>query len=229
MLENHISRVEYDNPKMYRWKSWEPNTPFAPSWDIPIYVDQCGKDIASSLAGIISKTDICKHRDRWQSYNIFNWDYITFAYLCDRIYQVYEEYMNELDYTPLSKDKLWIRGWGTVLEQDQKIEYHSHAFHENTYLSGNLSLSDLDTTTDYFFPNLSWYYGFWKVKNSSGKMTLFPSWVEHQVEPNTTGKVRFSLAFDMFTEHSLEYVSKNRNENSVSQNIILLSKRMDMI
>ena len=42
-MENHPTRVHYDNPKMYNWKSWEPNTPFAPSWDIPIYVDTEGK------------------------------------------------------------------------------------------------------------------------------------------------------------------------------------------
>ena len=228
-MENHPSRVQYDNPKMYHWKSWEPKTPFAPSWDIPIYMDYCDKDITSSLVSIIEKTDICKHRDRWQTYNIFNWDYLTLKYLRDKIYEVYLEYMGELGHTPLPMDKIWIRGWGTVVDQYEDIPHHSHAFHENTYLSGNLSLSDLDTTTDYFFPYLSWYFGYWKVKNSPGKMTLFPSWLEHEVASNSTGQVRFSLAFDMFTEHSLDYVSRNRNKNSVSQNIILLSKQMSAI
>ena len=38
-MENHPTRVHYDNPKMYRWKSWEGQTHFAPSFDVPVYVD----------------------------------------------------------------------------------------------------------------------------------------------------------------------------------------------
>ena len=229
MLENHPSRIKYDNPKMYHWKSWEPNTPFAPSWDIPIYVDTVGKRVTTDLVNLIDGTSACLDRTKWESYNIFSWDYMAIAYLSDRIYQIYDEYMTELDYDPLPRNKIWIRGWAVVLFENEQVDYHSHAFHENTYLSGNISLSNLNTTTDYYFPNLSWYDGFWKVKNDRGKMTLFPSWIEHQVDPNTTGKVRYSVAFDMFTEHTMNYISKNRNENSEFQKVILLSKRMDMI
>ena len=41
-MENHPTRVRYDNPKMYRWTSWDANTPFAPSFDVPVYIDECG-------------------------------------------------------------------------------------------------------------------------------------------------------------------------------------------
>ena len=60
-------------------------------------------------------------------------------------------------------------------------------------------------------------------------MTLFPSWLEHKVDPNTTGQVRFSLAFDMFTEHTINYVRNNRNDDSVLQKAIRLAKRMDHV
>ena len=149
--------------------------------------------------------------------------------LSDRIYQVYTDYMVELEEEPLPRDKLWIRGWGVTLNDDEGISHHSHAFHENTYLSGNISLSDLDTSTDYYFPYLGWYFDYWKVNNKSGNITLFPSWLEHKVDPNTTGQVRFSLAFDMFTEHTMNYISNNRNNSSVLQNIIRLAKRMDHV
>ena len=89
--------------------------------------------------------------------------------------------------------------------------------------------SDIGTTTDYYFPYLGWYFGYWKLLNVPGTLTLFPSWLEHKVDPNTTGKLRYSVAFDMFTEHTMNYISENRNESSELQNIILLSKRMDMI
>ena len=151
MLNEHPSRVKYDNEKMYRWKSWDGNTSFAPSWDISFYLDQLGDDITNDLRELISAQDICRDPDRlkWMKYNIFSWDANIIGVLSDRIYQLYSEYVNELDQTPLSKDKIWIRGWGLVLEEGHYLKHHSHAFHENTFLSGNISLSDLPTTTDY--------------------------------------------------------------------------------
>ena len=234
MIENHPSRVSYDDPRIYRWKSWDGNTPFAPSWDIPVFIDQCGDTITEDLLEIFSRDtarDIFKDPGRrtWVSYNMFSWDDFILGILCDRIYQVYQDYINLLEFPCLSKDKLWIRGWGVILDKNESVRHHSHAFHENTYLSGNISLSDLDTTTDYFFPYLAWYFGYWKVKNNPGSITLFPSWLEHKVDPNTTGQVRFSLGFDMFTEQAMDYISNNRNESSEDQKIILLSKRMDRV
>ena len=67
------------------------------------------------------------------------------------------------------------------------------------------------------------------VENTLGKIMLFPSWLEHRVKENTTGQVRVSLAFDMFTEHSIDYVSDNRNQSSALQKTLLLSKRMDHV
>ena len=92
--------------------------------------------------------------------------------------------MVELDLDPLSRDQLWIRGWGTTLENGKGIEHHSHAFHENTYLSGNICLSDLPTTTDYCFPYLAWYFNYWKVKNELGRITLFPSSNQYNLSSN---------------------------------------------
>ena len=221
-MENHPTRVHYDNPKMYRWKSWESQTPFAPSFDVPVYVDSIDVEGLEDL--LASKLPI-----EWTTYNIFDWDEDIIKNLADKIYWSYTEYINQLCYNIIPKDKLWIRGWGVRIDPNDYLNHHAHAFHENTYLSGNLSISNLDTTTDYFFPYLGWYFGYWKVKNVPGKMTLFPSWLEHKVDKNTTGQVRFSLGFDMFTEQSISYIRKNRNENSETQNILLLSKQFSVI
>ena len=221
-MENHPTRVYYDNPKMYRWKSWEAQTPFAPSFDVPVYVDSIDVEGLEDL--LASKLPI-----EWTTYNIFDWDEDIIKNLADKIYWSYMEYINELCYEVIPKDKLWIRGWGVRIDPDNYLNHHAHSFHENTYLSGNLSISNLDTTTDYFFPYLGWYFGYWKVKNVPGTMTLFPSWLEHKVDKNTTGQVRFSLGFDMFTEQSISYVRNNRNENSETQKILMLSKRMDHV
>ena len=221
-MENHPTRVYYDNPKMYRWKSWEAQTPFAPSFDVPVYIDSIDVEGLEDL--LASKLPI-----EWTTYNIFDWDQDIIKSLADKIYWSYTEYINQLCYDVIPKDKLWIRGWGVRIEPGDYLNHHAHAFHENTYLSCNLSVSDLNTTTDYFFPYLGWYFGYWKVNNVPGKMTLFPSWLEHKVDKNTTGQVRFSLGFDMFTEQSISYIRENRNENSETQNILLLSKQFSAI
>ena len=221
-MENHPTRVYYDNPKMYRWKSWEAQTPFAPSFDVPVYIDSIDVEGLEDL--LASKLPI-----EWTTYNIFDWDEDIIKNLVDKIYLSYTEYINELSYKVIPKDKLWIRGWGVRIDPDNYLNHHAHSFHENTYLSGNLSISNLETTTDYFFPYLGWYFGYWKVKNVPGKMTLFPSWLEHKVDKNTTGHMRFSLGFDMFTEHSISYIRNNRNDNSETQKILMLSKRMDHV
>ncbi len=221
-MENHPTRVHYDNPKMYRWKSWEGQTHFAPSFDVPVYVDSIDVEGLEDL--LASKLPI-----EWTTYNIFDWDEDIIKNLADKIYCSYTEYINQLCYNVIPKDKLWIRGWGVRIDPDDYLNHHAHSFHENTYLSGNLSISNLDTTTDYFFPYLGWYFGYWKVKNVPGKMTLFPSWLEHKVDKNTTGQVRFSLGFDMFTEQSISYIRENRNKNSETQNILLLSKQFSVI
>ena len=221
-MENHPTRVHYDNPKMYRWKSWEGQTHFAPSFDVPVYVDSINVEGLEDL--LASKLPI-----EWTTYNIFDWDEDIIKNLADKIYWSYTEYINQLCYKVIQKDKLWIRGWGVRIDPNDYLNHHAHSFHENTYLSGNLSISNLDTTTDYFFPYLGWYFGYWKVKNVPGKMTLFPSWLEHKVDKNTTGQVRFSLGFDMFTEQSISYIRENRNKNSETQNILLLSKQFSVI
>ena len=221
-MENHPTRVHYDNPKMYRWKSWDQQTPFAPSFDVPVYIDSIDVEGLEDL--LASKLPI-----EWTTYNIFDWDEDIIKSLADKIYWSYTEYINQLCYDVIPKDKLWIRGWGVRIEPGDYLNHHAHAFHENTYLSCNLSVSNLNTTTDYFFPYLGWYFGYWKVKNVPGKMTLFPSWLEHKVDKNTTGQVRFSLGFDIFTEQSISYIRENRNKNSETQNILLLSKQFSVI
>ena len=85
-MENHPTRVKYDNPNMYRWKSWDANTPFAPSFDIPVYIDDCGEGITRDLV------KMCEHykfsRDNWMKYNIFSHTDFVVGLLSDRIYQI---------------------------------------------------------------------------------------------------------------------------------------------
>ena len=209
---------------------------FAPNFDVSIYTDNCEKDLAKNIVDLIKENDVGMSSDvanslnttyqmQWSMYNIFSWENKEIKTLAEKIYSMYFLYMQTLNATPLEKNKLWIRGWAVVLSENESLGQHCHAFHENTYLSGNISLSDLDTTTDYWFPYLSLYFDYWRSKNTMGSMTLFPSWLEHKVDSNTTGTNRYSIGFDLFTEHSFNYIRENRNEGSEIQDVILLSKK----
>lgn len=236
LLDTHPSKIPSSNKNLNRWKSWRGNTMFAPQFDIPIYTDKYSEELSDNLVEVIEKREAGfelqkidstgkTYQRQWSNYNIFDWKNEEIKILADQVYDSYTTFIKGMNQEPLSKDKLWIRGWAVVLEEHQEIEFHSHSFHENTFLSGNLSLSDLDTTTDYWFPNLSLYFGWWKSQNKKGSLTLFPSWLEHKVDPNTTGELRFSVAFDMFTQHTIDYINENRIKDSENQNIILLAKR----
>ena len=228
-FEDHPARVKCNNPKMYWWRNWERKSPFAPSFDIPVYLDNYDTAFSTELAMVIDRKE-CQwdyKRFNWLSYNIFDWDNKVIKTLADKIYRTYLEYNNELGYPHIPKEHLWIRGWGIVMREGHFIRHHSHAFHENSYISGNLSLSEIGTTTDYYFPYLGWYFGYWKVKNTIGGLSMFPSWLEHKVDKVPTSeepKVRYTVAFDMFTPSSMDYARENRNESSEIQNSQLLSK-----
>ena len=209
------------------------------SFDIPVYLDQYDTTLSTELAISIDREECHwdSKRYNWLTYNLFDWNHIpAVKYLSEKIYRTYVEYNNELGNRYIPKDQLWIRGWGVVMTEGNSIGHHSHAFHENSYISGNLSLSQIGTTTDYYFPYLGWYFGYWKVTNTIGGLAMFPSWLEHKVDPITDvkldigpPKVRYTVAFDMFTPSSMEYARENRNENSETQNSQLLSKLMSEI
>ena len=150
-------------------------------------------------------------------------------YLAKLIYQTYSSYMTAMGEKPLARNKVWIRGWAVALEAGQKIDIHCHNITENAYLSGNVSLSNLGSTTDYWFPYLSTYFGWWKSVNTVGSMNMFPAWLEHRVDTHQSNTTRYSIAFDLFTEHTLDFISKNRNFSSVPQTGLLTAKTFESI
>jgi hypothetical protein len=50
---------------------------------------------------------------------------------------------------------------------------------------------------------------------------LFPSWVEHYVQP--VEEKRYSIGFDIFDFHTMEFVSNNKNSEDPEQKTILQS------
>ena len=72
--------------------------------------------------------------------------------------------------------------------------------HENAYISGNICLTENNTTTDYDIPYLGWV----TTENSKRRMTLFPSCLPHSVDKLKDGE-RYTIAFDLITEQGMDY------------------------
>lgn len=222
MIENILDyancKITSCHPNLHRWKNWEPNTPFAPIFDVPLWSSDIPLGIIYEIKNLIeiNSEKYTNYKDVWKSQNIFSWGGSTIEELKTSILFSYLKFMDALAIIP--ENNLWIRGWPVVLGKNEGIGLHSHSYHENTYLSGNIMVSENITTTDYAIPHLSTYYGFYKVENLQGKMTLFPSWVQHKVDPILDEK-RISIGFDIFTEKSLLYAKEN-SEDSTQESIL---------
>lgn len=223
-LDNANCKVKNTHQNLHRWKNWEPNTPFAPIFDVPIWVEDLNKIFVRSLIKEIEIKNPGSYKDTWRTYNIFDWDSEPVKFLKSSIIRVYSDYTDSLEFEKERIDDLWIRGWAVVLKPDEMIPMHCHSYHENTFLSGNVMLSDNETTTDYFIPHLSDYYGPWKCENKPARITMFPSWVLHRVLP--TDYYRVSIGFDLFSYHTLEYISNNRISGNEQQECILKSIKL---
>ena len=218
------------DPNLHRWKTWEPNTPFAPRVDVSLYSHRVQEDLPYQIISEIEDRKLGYYDgEEWKTYNVFSWTSPWVKQLSEAIWETYLRYTNSIEVETYDKDKVWIRGWVVKLDPGQGLKIHSHSLHENTFLSGNLSLSENNTTTDYWIPLFSLYHGMFRFENHPGSMVLFPSWLQHGVDENNSGKVRYSLAFDMFSEHTINYVRANRNKSEEIQNNILLSKRFSEI
>ena len=210
--------------KLHRWKTWNPNTPFAPTIDASIYLDSIEHSVANLLIDFIIENNLGSYEnDAWKKYNIFSFDNPLLLDLRNSIWKSYNDYCKSLGVEIYPRDFIFIRGWGLKLSQNENVKIHSHSLHENTFVSGNISLSDNNTTTDYWIPLFSLYHGMFECKNIPGTMALFPSWLQHGVNPNTSGKDRYSFAFDLFTKKSIDYVLETNTQDTDSGKPIVLS------
>ena len=228
MLTDSINKLVIKNVtcdgKLHRWKTWKPNTPFAPQIDVHLYHDSISLSLTDKLIELICLQNIGEYRNgAWEKYNIFSIKNNSIDELKNIIWDSYLDYCESIEVEPYDRDYILIRGWAVRLDDKDEVGMHSHSLHENTFISGNISLTDNKTTTDYWIPLFSLYHGFYECDNIPGKMTLFPSWVQHRVVPNNSGKRRYSLAFDLFTKQSIDYVIETNTQETDSGKIILLS------
>jgi len=195
-LEDCPGRRFGTSDKLYWWRSWEPRTRFAPLIDCPLWVDTIREE---AVQKILSRYSMFQGK-KWDEYNYFKDDPVSFMEI---LASIYSQYCAELK-TPLPEG-LYIRGWYNVLRPGEYLPVHHHSIHENTFLSGNLLLTDSKIPTEYTVPLYSTYGGNFKPPSKAGTITIFPSWVEHKVETNESDHVRISLAWDLYTWEGMMY------------------------
>ena len=202
-----------------RFISDPPETPFAPTWDFTLARMQTDIDVKSLAEVILSKekeiidtypgdmTFMPLDKEgintvaeesvtaRFKYFNVLKWDHPECKKLHQSIKKLHEQYFTGLiPDVPIPRMK--VRCWCNVMRKNEQIGKHNHSIHSLTYLSGNLCVSAIDTTTNYIPPYLEW--GDEVVfENVPGEITIFPQWMIHYTSKHLHDEPRISVAFDL--------------------------------
>ena len=187
-------------------------TPFAAQWDYLL----CEDDISDKLNfdNIINtilsneKTVIQQYEytDDWGTglgpnsmtsrsncYNLLKWPELAELKLAIR--QTHDKFLSELRLPP--EEVIYLQCWANVLRKGQNIKKHRHWGSPYAYLGGHICIRQNDTNTYYKHPYTDHDY---KSPNESGKITLFPNWIEHWTDTHTADQERITIAFDIITK-----------------------------
>ena len=193
--------------RKYYFKAPPGNNPYAPQMEVDIQEFRLPKDFCNRLQVELQKSlDL---ESPWTDYNLFaiNSPIINeFRSVIKKVLPYYKE-------RPWNKN-LWINGWVNYTKEDQYIEIHNHSIHENSYLSGTLSLTDMDDViTNFWIPIISYSKdgGPLSFPSLVGRMLIFPSFVPHEVTRVPTG-ARITTGFDLITDQAMTYFRKNSND-----------------
>ena len=219
-LMNEINYVHFFNEKL--------RSPFAPTWDYFIAEKllsniQCTRlknyllSKQQEVFAIKNNLDDCgtglgneTTTARSGSYNIFTWDQPDINILKKEIASMCNNYHERVTGKKISK--FGLAGWMNIMKKGDRIELHNHAFSNDSYLSGNFTVSSNDTKTVYNNP-FSQYTkekvlvkmvedgvndpSYYSSKNIDGKLTLFPSYIPHFTTEHKSDNNRITLAFDL--------------------------------
>ena len=216
---------------LHTFQSQDPETPFAPSWDYIIGCKQTDID-TSELAKVIldqEKKILEQYPDgsfeytnysdgstglgkdsltsRYSFYNLLEWDYPV----CKQLYENIRIFHNEYLYGTIGQKKkkyksldglLQIRCWANVMRKGDKIKKHSHSSHPWTYLSGHFCVQCENTSTNYYHTYTGNPY---RIENSIGQMTIFPTWVPHDTDKHEGDSERITIAFDIVCDNEKQF------------------------
>ena len=198
-------------------KSPPAQSPFAPTWVLPLGVEQFNdaqtlatiRDIVlareAQLKRQIPARPIAGIEDgltsRWHSFNIFAWNEPSMRLFHDFVGKSYRSYIGALG---IERKKCFVQGWANVVRTGEKFSPHCHDQLPHAYVSGNFTIACTETQTIYYPPYLYQDAPSPRmqvpIQNQPGMLTLFPSAVLHETSPHNGDSERITLAFDIFLQ-----------------------------
>jgi|TARA_B100000959_G_scaffold188435_1_gene197050 hypothetical protein len=217
-------------------KSMHPLTEFAPTWKIPLWFDTypdiekldiMRKWILDNEKKIIEEHKYKSEDDggtglgqdsltaQYKDFNLFKLtqDIQAFQNLFHWLQDSYKNFMHEHKSQPR---KCIMFCWANVLRKGQSISIHNHGAKHFSYLSGNLHFEKYNTKTMYHNPVDP--YNVYKIENTPGNLTFFPSYIYHQAEEYKEDKTRVSMAFDLFDSNFYKKFYKGDRSNGIEFN-----------
>ena len=115
----------------------------------------------------------------------------------EKIKQSILEYMQDIcDITKIDwHSRLFAHSWFNVMRSGQKIDFHSHGFHEDILYGFHITIATENTSTIYHNPFDT--KQIIEVPNHIGAITLFPNYISHQTTRYDGNDVRISIAGDI--------------------------------
>jgi len=93
-------------------------------------------------------------------------------------------------------EEIWAACWCTIMEAGEHLDSHVHNSTASGMISGNINIACEDSNTEYYLP---FDHNPFRVKNTPGTMTIFPSCVPHATTEHVGREKRISIAFDIQT------------------------------
>ena len=213
-------------PHLHRWNQPKGNNPFTPEFDISLWVDDLPEVLIDELMVqvLLHEDEGLYDNDRWEHYNIFQWEGFAVKELQEMILTSYEAFCNSLHIE--KEERIWVRGWVYPQKPEIKVKRrmnigrHQHAMHENAFLSGVLNLQDHFIGTDYDIP----YVGWTGIGSKKGRLTLAPSSLPHAVKALRYEDVdRYTIAFDLITQKGMDHFWFSKLNNDTSKDPLNLA------
>ena len=187
----------------------------APNWVLPLmhsYIDGCedfNADIREYAETIknpdyFRKDSVELEFDGWTTeetnripeYNFLDSDNFAVAEFKNFIRNAHEVYCkaSQITLTDEMRDSMRIQCWVNLLPPGEAIKPHNHYCGDNSWISGNYSVTaNKDTYTAYFAPSHEI-----RIQNKPGMLIQFPSHIGHYTNEYRGNDKRITIAYDIF-------------------------------
>jgi hypothetical protein len=119
---------------------------------------------------------------RFSSVNFFKFSELD--YLKEKIKQSINIFLPNIGINDFN-DTVYGQCWANVMRENQEMTKHQHSTNNHSFLSGHLVIKPIPKSYTYYCHRYNTEEKHFS-KNIPGKLTLFPSWLEHGVNTNNS-------------------------------------------